>query len=121
LLLPAKADHKFVYLASFSYLNETEPAGVRVFRYQPGFLHYKALLVYDYLSAVGTANLDNRSFRLNFEMTAMVADHQFAGQMESMFQRDFDRSREAHLEDLVNRPLWFRVGAQTARLFAPLL
>jgi len=121
LLLPAKADHKLVYLASFSYLDETEPAGVRVFRYQPGFLHYKALLVDDYLSAVGTANLDNRSFRLNFEMTAVVADHEFAGQVESMFQTDFDRSREAHLEDLVNRPIWFRIGAQTARLFAPLL
>jgi len=121
LLLPEKADHKFVYLASFSYLDETEPAGVRVFRYQPGFLHYKALLVDDYLSAVGTANLDNRSFRLNFELMAVVADHEFAGQVENMFQKDFDRSREARLEDLVNRPLWFRVGAQTARLFAPLL
>ena len=94
---------------------------VRVFRYQPGFLHYKALLVDDYLSAVGTANLDNRSFRLNFEMTAVVADHEFADQVESMFQMDFDRSQEAHLADLVNRPIWFRIGAQTARLFAPLL
>jgi len=121
LLLPEKADHKLVYLASFSYLDETEPTGVRVFRYQPGFLHYKALLVDDYLSAVGTANLDNRSFRLNFEMTAVVADHEFASQVASMFQKDFDRSLEAHAEDLVNRPFWFRIGAQTARLFAPLL
>jgi len=121
LLLPEKADHKLVYMASFSYLDETEPAGVRVFRYQPGFLHYKALLVDDDLSAVGTANLDNRSFRLNFEMMAVVADHEFAGQLESMFQQDFNRSQEAHVEDLTNRPLWFRVGAQTARLFSPLL
>ena len=57
-------DHKLVYLAGFSYIAEAEPAGVKFYRYQPGFMHHKVILVDDDLAAVGTANFDNRSIRL---------------------------------------------------------
>src|SRR4029078_7875109 len=68
IMLPQKPDHKMVYLAAFSYIAEAEPACVKFYRYQPGFMHHKVILVDDDLAAVGTANFDNRSIRLNFEL-----------------------------------------------------
>ena len=69
ILLPQKADHLLVYLSSYSYLEEMTAANVKLFRYIPGFMHQKVMLVdHDYCS-IGTANFDNRSFRLNFEIT----------------------------------------------------
>ncbi len=120
IMLPQKPDHLLVYLSSFSYLPEAEAAGVKVFRYQPGFLHQKVLLKDDDLAWVGTANVDNRSFRLNFEITVAVADKTFARGVEAMLQEDFARCRQANVADLANRPFLFKVLAQVARLMAPL-
>jgi cardiolipin synthase len=120
LMLPQKADHLLVYLSSFSYLEEAEKAGVRIFRYQPGFLHHKVLLVDDELAAVGTANLDNRSFRLNFEITIVVNDRGFAGEVDDMFRNDLAHCRQTHPQDLTERRLWFRVAVRISRLLAPL-
>ncbi len=66
IMLPAKPDHILVYLASFSYFESAEQIGVKFYRYRAGFLHQKVMLVDDELGVVGTANLDNRSMRLNF-------------------------------------------------------
>jgi cardiolipin synthase len=120
LVLPEKADHLLVYLSSFSYLEEAEKAGVKIYRYQPGFLHHKILLVDDELAAVGTANLDNRSFRLNFEITIVVADRRFAGKVHSMFRNDLERCRQTHPRDLTERRFWFRVAVRVSRLLAPI-
>ena len=120
LVLPEKADHLLVYLSSFSYLEEAEKAGVKIYRYQPGFLHHKVLLVDDELAAVGTANLDNRSFRLNFEITIVVADRRFAGEVHSMFRSDLERCRQTHPRDLTERRFWFRVAVRVSRLLAPI-
>ena len=95
-------------------------AGVKIFRYQPGFLHHKVLLVDDDLSAVGTANLDNRSFRLNCEITVLVDDVDFAAKMTGMFERDFARCKPAQADELEGRPLWFKVAVQVSRLLAPI-
>ena len=78
-MLPERPDHKLVYLAGFSYIAEAEPAGVKFYRYQPGFMHHKVILVDDDLAAVGTANFDNRSMRLNFEMMLVFADKRVRG------------------------------------------
>jgi cardiolipin synthase len=74
LLLPSRPDHRIVYAASSLYAFEAVRAGVRVFRYQPGFLHQKVVLVDNEISAIGSANLDNRSFRLNFEVMLLTVD-----------------------------------------------
>ena len=74
----------------------------------------------DALAAVGTANLDNRSFRLNFEVTAVVGDRGFAAETAAMLQHDFAQSRIAGAADLRARPLWFRVCVRVARLLAPM-
>jgi len=120
ILLPEKADHVLVWLSSFSYYNETKPYGVRLFRYQPGFLHEKVMLVDDDISAVGTANLDNRSFRLNFEITLLIVDEAFGARMQEMFERDFADSRMLEQGELDAQPVWFKFGVGVARLMAPI-
>jgi cardiolipin synthase len=120
IVLPEHPDHLLVYLSGFSFLEETEQAGLQIFRYQPGFLHHKVILVDDDLAAVGTANLDNRSFRLNFEITVLVDDADFAGQVAAMFERDFGQCKLARPEDLLRRSFWFKVAVRIARLMAPL-
>lgn len=119
ILLPQKPDHLLVYLSAFSYLADMEKVGAHVYRYQPGFLHQKVMLVDDDIAAVGTANLDNRSFRLNFEITAVVGDRTFAGEVAAMLERDFAVSRLAGEADLRARSLWFRVCVRVARLLSP--
>ncbi len=120
IMLPEHADHWLVYLSSFSFLEEAEQADVKIYRYQPGFMHHKVILVDDHLAAVGTANLDNRSFRLNFEITALVDDRQFAAQVEQMLERDFQDCELAQAEDLLQHSFWFRVAVRVARLMSPL-
>ncbi|MGB6001750.1 MAG: cardiolipin synthase, partial [Thermoanaerobaculia bacterium] len=82
IIIPDKADQTLVSLAAYSYFEEAALSGIRFFRYMDGFLHQKVVLIDDELSAIGTANFDNRSFRLNFEITAVVADPAFAAEVE---------------------------------------
>jgi len=121
ILIPERPDHLLVWLAAFSFLRETVEAGVKVAKYLPGFLHQKVLLVDDDVAAIGTANLDNRSFRLNFELTAVVADGSFAREVEAMLVADFEQSRLEGPGTLEEKPWWFRLAARVARLFAPIL
>jgi cardiolipin synthase len=120
-LLPEKVDHLLVWLASFSYAPEVTAAGVKVYRYTEGFLHQKVFLVDDALSAVGTANLDNRSLRLNFEITAVVHDAAFARQIATMLEADFARSRDESALTFGELSLPMQLGSKAARLFSPIL
>jgi len=120
-MLPMKPDHKLVYLASFSYLAELQVLGVKFFRYQPGFLHQKVMLVDDAMASVGTANCDNRSFRLNFEITMVGLDAQFVTDVETMLERDFTQCVEATVEDYERRWFGFKTGVKLARLLSPIL
>jgi len=121
LMIPQRPDKWIPWLATFSYLEELEAAGVRVFRYQPGFLHQKVILVDDLLSSVGTANLDNRSMRLNFEVSVVVLCREFAKGVESMLEADFSRCREVGSDDYRKRPWWFRLAVKLCRLASPVL
>ncbi len=120
IMLPQKPDHLLVYLSAFSYLEEMAKAGVKVMRYLPGFMHQKVIIVDDRVAAVGTANLDNRSFRLNFELTVLVADEKFTREVDTMLARDFANCREAGIEDLNRRSIFFRVMVRVARLLSPI-
>ena len=121
ILLPEKADHLLVWLASFSYAPEVTAVGVKVYRYTEGFLHQKVFLVDDALSAVGTANLDNRSLRLNFEITAVVHEAAFAHQIATMLEADFARSRDESSLTFGRLSLPMQLGSKAARLFSPIL
>ncbi len=121
LLVPEMADHWIVWLAAFAYFGEVQAAGVRIYRYNGGFLHQKVMLVDDAAATVGTVNLDNRSFRLNFEITALVLDRDFGAEVEAMLERDFANSYLYDHATFRHRPVWVRLGAQIARLASPVL
>jgi len=121
ILLPARSDNRLVQLAGYSYFDETRAAGVTIYRYQAGFLHQKVVLVDDDIATVGTANFDNRSFRLNFEVTAVVADREFTAEIASMLQHDFDASQRVSSADIAGRGWPFRVAVRAARLLSPVL
>jgi cardiolipin synthase len=121
ILIPEKADSLLVTLAAYSYFREVKSAGGNIYRYQEGFLHGKYALVDDEMCAVGTANFDNRSFRLNFEITLIAADEALGRQMEQMFEADFARSRLMRTGELEEKSAVFRLGVRLARLAAPVL
>lgn len=121
IITTGKPDSLPVYLAAFHYIQQLRDLGIRFYAYSPGFLHEKVLLIDDEFSTVGTANFDNRSFRLNFEVTALIADHDFALKMESMFERDFEHSVVIDPATLEQRPLYWRLGVALSRLAAPVL
>jgi cardiolipin synthase len=118
-LLPERADHLLPMLSSFSYYNSLASAGIQLWRYQSGFLHQKALLVDDELGAVGSINVDYRSFHLNFELVTMVTDKKFAGEMDAMMKQDFEQSRRVDLAEYAARPWWFKAAVRFARLLSP--
>jgi cardiolipin synthase len=121
IMLPSKPDHWLSWLASFSYLKDTLPWGVKLYRYQEGFLHQKVLLIDDGLASVGTANLDMRSLRLNFEITLLFADAGIAAEVEKMLEADFARCRPLLIAEIAGRSAPFKLAVQVARLLAPVL
>lgn len=121
ILLPDKADHTMVWLASFALLKELDLPGIGIYRYKPGFLHYKALVVDDDFAAVGTANFDNRSFRLNFEITLAVPDRGFAAEVAAMFEADFAVSAKVAATSYDCLPPLQKIGVKASRLLAPIL
>ncbi len=121
ILLPAKADSRAVHLASFSFLDQILPVGVKLYRYMKGFMHQKVLLVDDALAGIGTANLDNRSLRLNFELTLLNYDAGFIKEVESMLLDDLAHSREVLLGEYTERSFWFRLAVRFSRLLSPIL
>lgn len=121
ILLPLNPDHFIVYLASFWYLQQLDMPRIKIYRYRPGFLHQKAAVVDDTLAMVGTANLDNRSFRLNFEMSVIIADRSFVYSVDRMLTRDIDASEQVGKEEYRSRGILFKVGVNAARLLSPVL
>ena len=84
-------------------------------------MHQKVFLIDSACAAAGTANLDNRSFRLNFEITILNYDPSFIKKVAAMLTNDFSRSRRATMEGYSQRPFFFRLAVQSARLLAPIL
>jgi cardiolipin synthase len=121
ILLPDKPDHRTVYLASYSFYPNTLPVGIKLYRYKPGFLHQKVFLVDSACAAVGTANLDNRSFRLNFELTLLNFNQTFINDVEAMLKQDFSESRLVTLEDYTRRGFLFKAAVRLASLLSPIL
>ena len=121
ILIPEKSDSWLVTMSAYSYFDQVSAAGVRFYRYDEGFLHEKVMLIDDNIATIGTANFDNRSFRLNFEITAVVVDGELAMNVEKMFENDFSSSRLMERDEYDNKPFWFKLAVRTARLTAPVL
>lgn len=120
IMIPKNPDHLHVYLSGISYLQEAEEAGIKIYRYQPGFLHQKVFLIDDDVACIGTANLDNRSMRLNFEVTILLIDREFAREVERMLLEDLEQSELASAAEYTNRWLPFRFLVRLSRLLAPI-
>ncbi len=121
IIIPDKADHLFVYLAAFPCVAHARQAGMKMYRYTNGFLHQKVILVDDDLSAVGTVNLDNRSLRLNFELTLWVCDKPFASQVAKMLEADMADSKLVDGDELRHKSFLFNAATRVARLLEPIL
>jgi cardiolipin synthase len=121
LLVTGRSDNVLSDLASSTYVPEALQAGARVYRYLDGFMHQKVFLMDDDLAAVMSANFDVRSFRLNFEVAALVRDEGFARQVAAMLERDMARSEEVRLDRYESLPLGRKLAARTARLLTPVL
>lgn len=120
LLLPERIDHYLPWLAAFAFFDDLRNAGVRIFRYQNGFMHQKCFVIDNSIAGVGTANLDNRSFRLNFETTALFFDQKTAGDVAAMLRADFAKA-SLLIRSLSEQPLSIRLLAPMARLLSPVL
>lgn len=121
LMMPAKPDHKLVYYASISYFEHMLEAGVSCYVYRKGFLHAKTIVVDGQIATVGTANMDIRSFRLNFEINAIIYDSQTASELERIFLDDLRHCVELTEEIYKKRPLGMRFRESVARLLSPIL
>ncbi len=119
ILIPEKPDSKLVFFSAYAFVGELLESGIEVYRYRPGFLHEKVFLLDDRLAGVGTANFDNRSFRLNFEVTALVIDDKFVADVEKMFKEDFSNSRLMRKKGVEDKPGWFKILSRASYLTAP--
>jgi cardiolipin synthase len=121
ILAPGISDSKLVNAAAWSYFNDMLKAGVEIFLYLKGFIHVKTIVVDDYISIVGTANMDYRSFDLNFEVNAVVYGEGLAAELRAAFTDDLKHSEQILPEIWVKRPVLKKLPERIARLLSPLL
>ncbi len=137
IILPDRPDHLLVYLCSFSYYTELQNIGIKIYRYRSGFMHQKIILCDRKIAGVGTINIDNRSFFLNFEaMTFAISSHlanktipsqnqttshDLVESVEKMFKNDLNCSMLVDLKQYRKRSFWFKLSAKVSRLSAPIL
>lgn len=121
IMFPCKPDHPFVYWATYSYIGDMIMAGARCYRYDNGFLHSKGISVDGKAFCYGTANMDIRSFALNFEVNATVYDRGKTMEMENIFKEDLKHCTQITRDIYTERNLWFRAREQVCRLLSPLL
>lgn len=121
ILVPAHSDHAILHFCSISFYEEFERVGVRIFAYREGFMHQKAFVFDDLVAGVGTANFDNRSFHLNFEVMAYVAWAPFVNDVAQMLARDFEASDAVDLRQYEALPAYKQILVKCARLFSAIL
>ncbi len=121
LLVPGRSDSWLVNAAAWSFYNEMLAAGVEIHLYQRGFIHSKTLVVDGLVSMVGTANMDQRSFELNFEVNAVLYSSEVAQELRTQFERDLAHAEQIDPQRWAVRPWYKQFPEQLARLAAPLL
>jgi cardiolipin synthase len=122
ILVPEHPDHQLVWLASIAHANRMVRHGIDVYRYPSGFLHEKVILVDDRIAGIGTVNFDNRSFRINFEITLWFTHQRTIEAVEKMLKRDFADANKVDLEKPASKlPRVTRFMSEAAKLFSPIL
>lgn len=121
IMIPCKPDHPFVYWATYSYIGDLVMAGAKCYTYDNGFLHSKGIIVDGKVLCYGTANMDIRSFALNFEVNAIIYNEKKAKEMEEIFQQDLQVCTQITKDLYAGRKLKIRLKEQVCRLLSPLL
>ena len=121
LMLPEVADNPLMRPANRAYYEEVLQTGVRIFLRRGEFIHAKTFVCDDYLSSIGSANLDFRSFAINYEVNACIYDEETAIMNKGIFQYDLRQCHELTLQEWSARPWYSRILESLTRLFAPLL
>ena len=121
LLVPGVADSRLVNAASKSYYEDLLCAGVDIYMYQKGFVHAKTLVADGNLSIIGTANMDLRSFELNFEVNVMLYDRKFSEQLRAVFFKDLEDAEKIDRDAWCQRPAYKQLPERIARLFSHVL
>jgi cardiolipin synthase len=121
LIIPARSDSKLVYSSTRSYFSELLEAGVKIYLFQKGFNHSKVMMVDGYFAAVGSANMDIRSFEHNFEIISLIYDENITRKLEAQFHEDIGYSRLVRLRWWNRRSAWSKMKEALARLCSPLL
>ena len=117
ILLPEKNDNAIIALAMRGYVSELSELGISFLQYEQGFMHQKVMLIDDDLSYIGSANLDNRSLRINFELNALIECKRMAAEVETMFLHDFSGSKTYPQSS----HFFLRLATKAARLLSPIL
>ncbi len=121
LLVPNQSDSKIVNAAAQSFYYEMMQVGVKVYKYSRGFIHTKTMVVDDFLSIMGTANFDERSFELNFEVNVLVYDEPFAQQLKDSFVADLSDAKLLSVNSWEKRSVIKIFIEKMARLISPIL
>jgi cardiolipin synthase len=121
IIIPGKPDHFFMQWAASSYIGELLDAGIKIYNYQKGFIHAKTIVADSTVMSIGTANLDIRSFQLNFEVNAFIFDDRIAKEGEIQFMKDIEESEEITKEIYDNRSIDIRIKESLIRLVSPIL
>jgi cardiolipin synthase len=121
IMIPTRSDSPIAIASTSSYLGKVLQAGVRVFYYQKGFLHAKTIVMDDFISIVGSCNIDYRSFYQNFEANAFVYEEKTALTLKELFLQDIQHCEEITLEQWNNRRKSKKLIDSFSRLFSPIL
>jgi len=121
MILPGKTDSHVVKHASSSYIKPLLRSGIRIFLYQKGFVHAKTMTFDGQVAIVGTANMDTRSFYINFEIAAVIYDQKLCEEIDDSFIKDLERSTEVTIKEWSKRSLYDRLIDSVCRLLTPLL
>ncbi|WP_238650362.1 cardiolipin synthase [Paenibacillus piscarius] len=121
IMIPNKPDHPFVYWATWAYAGDLLNYGAKILLYENGFLHAKTIVADGEVASVGTMNIDSRSFRLNFEVNAIIYDRQIAEQLEDIFLNDVRLCSELTPERYAQRSLVIKLKEGISRLLSPIL
>ncbi len=121
IMFPCKPDHLFVYWATYAYIGDLVMAGAHCYTYDNGFLHAKGMIVDEEVFCYGTANLDIRSFALNFEVNVVGFHREKAAELAELFRRDLKDCSIITKDAYAARGLLIRLKEQVCRLLSPLL
>ncbi|PWG00547.1 cardiolipin synthase [Levilactobacillus bambusae] len=121
IMVPDKPDHPFVYRATQYYARQLADDGVKIYYYHNGFIHAKTMVVDGRMASVGSANLDFRSFKLNFEINSFLYDEKLAKKLEEIYQEDIDKSELITPQKFADQSLYLKFKQMFSRLLSPIL